>query len=141
MSNGKSEARRLEVAKKRAIALEFRLRGMTYREIGEAMRIADSSAHDLVQAALREVPAPEVELLRREQGETLRLMLAKLWPRIERGEPRAIEVGARILERQAKLFALDVPPPKPVMVLTDEILDEAIADMQRQLGELGEGRG
>ncbi|WP_298209430.1 hypothetical protein [Ferrimicrobium sp.] len=138
MSNGKRESAKLEVANKRATALELRLQGMTYRQIGDAMGIADSSAHDLVTAALREIPAPGVELLRREQGETLRLMLRHLWPRIERGEPRAIEVGVRILERQAKLLGLDAPAVKQVEVITKEAIEAAILDLEREIAELEE---
>ncbi len=45
----------------------------------------------------------------------------------------------RILERQAKLYALDVVLPKPATVITEELLDAAIANLERQLKELGEG--
>ncbi|WP_298342627.1 helix-turn-helix domain-containing protein [Ferrimicrobium sp.] len=139
MSTGKRDAAKFEVAQRRARALELRLTGMTYRDIADAMGCADSTAHELVTSALREIPAKDVELLRTEQGATIRLLLSKLWPRIERGEPRAIEVAARLLERQAKLYALDVVPPKPPMLITEELVDELIADAERKLRELEEG--
>lgn len=138
MSNGRAEAAKYQVAKRRARALELRLQGMTYRQIADEMQCADSTAHELVTAALREIPAAGVELLRREQGETLRLMLLSMWPRIARGEPRAIEVGVRILERHAKLMGLDVPVVKPIEIVTRDAVESAIEQLRREISELEE---
>ncbi|WP_298207514.1 helix-turn-helix domain-containing protein [Ferrimicrobium sp.] len=133
MSDGSKDQRRYEVAKRRAQALELRISGMSYRAIADAMQCADSTAYELVQSALREIPAQNVEILRTEHDAMIRMLFSKLMPRIDKGEPRAIEVGVKLLERLAKLWGLDAPTRKVLEVITESVIDEAIAALEAEL--------
>ena len=133
MSDGSKDQRKYEVAKRRAQALELRISGMSYRAIADAMQCADSTAYELVQSALREIPAANVELLRTEHDAMIRLLMLKLKPRIDKGEPRAIEVATKLLERLAKLWGLDAPTRKVLEVITESVVDEAIAALEAEL--------
>ena len=133
MSDGSKDQRKYEVAKRRAQALELRISGMSYRAIADAMQCADSTAYELVQSALREIPAANVELLRTEHDAMIRLLMLKLKPRIDKGEPRAIEVATKLLERLAKLWGLDAPTRKVLEVVTESVVDEAIAALEAEL--------
>ena len=133
MSEGEKERRKLEVAMRRSQALELRISGMSYRAIADALSCADSTAYELVQSALREIPAANVELLRTEHDAMIRLLMLKLKPRIDRGEPRAIEVGVKLLERLAKLWGLDAPTRQVMQVITESVVDAAIAALEAEL--------
>ena len=133
MSDGSKDQRKYEVAKRRAQALELRISGMSYRAIADALSCADSTAYELVQSALREIPAANVELLRTEHDAMIRLLMLKLKPRIDKGEPRAIEVATKLLERLAKLWGLDAPTRKVLEVITESVVDEAIAALEAEL--------
>ena len=132
MSDGSKDQRKYEVAKRRAQALELRISGMSYRAIADALSCADSTAYELVQSALREIPAANVELLRTEHDAMIRLLMLKLKPRIDKGEPRAIEVATKLLERLAKLWGLDAPTRKVLEVITESVVDEAIAALEAE---------
>jgi hypothetical protein len=134
MSNGSKDQRKYEVAKRRATALELRISGHSYRDIADSMGCADSTAYELVQSALREIPAQNVEILRTEHDAMIRLLLSKLKPRIDKGEPRAIEVATKLLERLAKLWGLDAPTRQIMQVITEEAVDRAIRELEEQLG-------
>ena len=133
MSDGSKDQRKYEVAKRRAQALELRISGMSYRAIADALSCADSTAYELVQSALREIPAANVEILRTEHDAMIRLLMLKLKPRIDKGEPRAIEVATKLLERLAKLWGLDAPTRKVLEVVTESVIDEAIAALEAEL--------
>jgi len=150
VSGGEKERRKLEVAMRRSQALELRISGMSYRAIADALSCADSTAYELVQSALREIPAANVEILRQEHDSMIRALFLKLKPRIDKGEPRAIEVGVKLLERLAKLHGLDAPTRQIMQVVTEEAVDRAIRELEDQLGmngrelflqELEEGKG
>ena len=133
MSDGSKDQRKYEVAKRRATALELRISGMSYRAIADALSCADSTAYELVQSALREIPAQNVEILRTEHDAMIRMLILKLKPRIDKGEPRAIEVATKLLERLAKLWGLDAPTRKVLEVITESVVDEAIAALEAEL--------
>lgn len=52
---------------------------------------------------------------------------------LDKGEPRAIEVGVKLLERLAKLWGLDAPTRKVLEVVTESVVDEAIAALEAEL--------
>ncbi len=133
MSDGSKDQRKYEVAMRRSEALELRISGMSYRAIADAMHCADSTAYELVQSALREIPAQNVEILRTEHDQMIRMLMLKLKPRIDKGEPRAIEVAAKLLERLAKLWGLDAPTRQVMQVITESVVDEAIRELEAEL--------
>lgn len=138
MSSGERDRRRLEVEERRAEALELRVAGYSYRAIAERLGCSVSTAHGLVDAALREVPAPGVERLRQVQGEQIDLVIRSLWPHVLKGSARHAEVLIRALERQAKLLGLDAPQERIVEVLTADLLERALKDLEADIARMGE---
>ena len=120
-------------------AVEMRTRGMTYREIGEALGVNPASAHRMVSRALARVPAEAVNDLR-----ALNLLrLEELWRRLggiledAADDPdrqlRTIDRMMAVMERTARLMGLDAPPKRVVAVVTDELLEELIEEEQRAI--------
>lgn len=121
---GEREAREVAIGK----ALELRLAGKTYREIGEALDVCAFTASRYVSAAVAEVEDENADraarlAARQERERNVQLarcdaMLSKLWARLEAHEPgrpgdvTSAQVAGQIikvLDRQAKLLGLDAP--------------------------------
>jgi len=113
----KAKPANLTAAKNRAKAMELRLLGHTFTEIAQTLKVTDGRAHQYVTEALRELAA-------------LRLENAEAYRDIELAKLDALEVKAnalldsadtqanvlsvmnmllKIMERRAKLLALDAP--------------------------------
>ena len=141
MSDGNKERRKLEIAMRKSEALQLRISGMTYNQIADKLHCSDSTAYEMVSSALKEIPARDVEELRKEQDAMIRSLYMQLIPRVNKGEPRAIEVALKLLERLAKLHGLDAPTKSIIEVITEEAVDKAIRELEEQLRllELPEG--
>jgi hypothetical protein len=72
-------------------------------------RISDTRIRQLVQRALDREVALEARQLKRVWGARLEETWAFLYPKMRRGDTRAIEVGMKVAERAAKLWGLDAP--------------------------------
>ncbi len=103
--------KRVRIKERRLRALELRMRGLTYAEIAREVGYASGSgAHKAVRAALEAealMTASEVRDLLVLRLETL---LQGIWDAACRGEFQAIDRVLRILDREAKLLGLDLPP-------------------------------
>ncbi len=91
-------------------ALRLRLTGMGYADIAQAMGYATpSGAHQAVQKALQRTVQEPADELRKIECDRMDAMLAHMWPRVQTGDPRAVEVAMKLAERRAKLLGLDAP--------------------------------
>ena len=103
--------KRVRIKERRLRALELRMRGLTYAEIAREVGYASGSgAHKAVRAALEAealMTASEVRDLLVLRLETL---LQGIWDAACRGDLQAIDRVLRILDREAKLLGLDLPP-------------------------------
>lgn len=107
--NDKAHKRR-EVRK--ADALDLRLKGFSYRAIGEAMGIDQATAYRLVSDALaetREITQARADELREIEVQRLDHLLESLAPHIEAGDPNAVNSALRVSKRRSELLGLDTP--------------------------------
>jgi len=49
---------------------------------------------------------------------------------------QAINANLRIIQERAKILGLYAPPMRPVDVITQDVLDEAIAQLERDIADL-----
>jgi hypothetical protein len=97
----------------RVRALELRKQGLTYQAIARYLQVGVGSAHRYVARALadlKKLETAEAEDLRRLELERLDWLLRKLRPRLNQGEPAAVNSAIRISERRARLLGLDLQP-------------------------------
>src|SRR5262249_37658486 len=97
---------------RRAVALELRKAGGSFREIARQLGVDVHTAHADVEAelaALRETTVGRAEALRDLELERCDRMVAGLWPQIEQGKPPAVSAAVRVSERRARLLGLDAP--------------------------------
>lgn len=90
-------------------AYELRLKGRTYREIGEALGVSHVTARKWVTEHLESVTLPLVEEVRKQEVDRLTRYLDRLDERVDEGDDKAIGLAIKISESLRKLLGVDVP--------------------------------
>jgi hypothetical protein len=118
-NRGGSKTSRFRIARARRgkEALELRLAGLSYADIGDRMGVSSPRAFQLVSdelARLNEKRAETAEAVTRIELERLDRLLATVWEKAEAGDLAAIDRVLAIQQRRARLLGLDAekaPPP------------------------------
>jgi hypothetical protein len=111
MHSGSSSAR-ISRSQRAMMALDFRLAGKTYREVGQLMGFSEQRAHQLVTQELQRLNALRAEAaaeVMRLEAERLDALLAGLWDAAKGGDVAAVDKVLAIMGRRAKLYGLDAP--------------------------------
>lgn len=99
-----TKARRERMAK----ALNLRQRGLSYHEIGKALRVSHSTAYDDVQDALREITREPAEAVLSIELSRLDAILTPMVDAAISGDQGAADRVLRIMDRRAKYLGLDM---------------------------------
>lgn len=103
-----TQGQRLQALERQRRALELRRAGFDYELIAEAVGYSHpQSASRAVKAAMERIPQEATEDFRVVQMERLNFMLLKLWPGIQRGNRRDIEVGLQVIDKMDRLKGTD----------------------------------
>ena len=111
-ANSPNAPRKATAAERKRQALDFRMAGLTFQQIGDKLEISKQAAHGLVVAALDEVrakiaeTAPQVLTMELERLDSL---WRTVYPEAKRGNLGAVDRSLRIMERRARLLGLDAP--------------------------------
>ena len=107
VNNSLTSPREIELQKKRAEALERRYNHATFAEIGTAMGVDQSTAHNWVVQAIAELPNKDQALeVLQIQLENLRQLKQTYFPRALKGGLDAAEMILKILHREAQLLGI-----------------------------------
>jgi hypothetical protein len=110
-----TSARAIRLAKRRAEALDYRLKGRSYRVIGEEMKIHPSTAQDYVIRAMRDfVPREKAEQVLEMELQRLDQMQSAVYKHVAAGDIAAIEICLKISNQRARLLGLYPDKPSPV---------------------------
>ena len=102
-------ARNAQIEVRELKALDLRLAGASYRQIGVQLSVSHVQAFRDVQRVLREIAKePALEVRAVELGRLDKLMLAH-WPRAIKGDVKATTMVLQIMDRRARLLGLDAP--------------------------------
>ena len=105
---GQSEA----AAERREQAFRLRKLGMGFRAIGRKLGVSSTQAFRYVHDVLKDL-AKKTEKAARElrqlESERLDLLWRRLLPKVEVGDPRAIQAAVRVVQRRCSLYGLDGP--------------------------------
>lgn len=102
----------LDAQKSTAKALDMRMQGLTYAQIGEALGMSDAGAFQAVKRGLERLKKEcdeKAEEVRDIEGQRLDRMLASVWSQVLAGNHGAVDRALRIMDRRAKLYGLDAP--------------------------------
>lgn len=108
-------------------ALQLRLAGATYAEIGEAMGCGISAARTRIKGALSDICAEERGQLRSIEVARLDRLQRSCWAAALAGDLAAIDRSVKIIDRRAKLLGLDAPQQMEVTSSMDVDLDGTAA--------------
>ena len=129
----KNAPARVRRFKRQEEALKLRIEGKTYREIGTALGVHRTTAIRLVSSALASVGleiASNREELRNLQAARLESLVAALWPKVQSGDVKAVNVMVNVLNRYARLFGLDAPKTIEATVRNDGLDLSAMSEGQ-----------
>jgi hypothetical protein len=92
-------------------AIELVREGKSYDEVAHAVGYASrGTAHRLVAKALAERLVDGIDALRATEVARLDALQAALWPRVQRGDVRAVNAVMRIVDRRCRLLGLYTQP-------------------------------
>jgi hypothetical protein len=110
--HAKTSIERIGRSQRAAQALELRIAGLTFREIGKRMGFSEQRAHALVTEELSRLNAKRAEqaaAVTRLELERLDRLVKGVWVKAQAGDPAAQQCVLRCMERRAKLLGLDAP--------------------------------
>jgi hypothetical protein len=99
-------------AARRQKALDLRIAGARYRQIGAQLGVSYQTAYRDVQTALGELAALQAgkaEQLRELEVERCDKLTMALWPKARSGDEKAVRAIVAVMDRRAKLLGLDAP--------------------------------
>lgn len=89
---------------------DLRIAGLSYRAIADEIGLSHTHVALILNERLQSMVHPKVEEYRTIMHERCEAAIHGLWPRVQNGELGAVQAMLRVMERQAKLNALDLPP-------------------------------
>lgn len=102
--------RRLQAKVRAAEAMRLRIRGLTYRQIAERLGYSgEGAAYNAVLRGLRDTRQEPAEELRTLELTRIDEALHAIWPRVLRGQTRAVDSFIKLSKRRADLLGLDAP--------------------------------
>ncbi|MFG3051893.1 hypothetical protein ACGFZP_13210 [Kitasatospora sp. NPDC048239] len=153
MPGGTTRYERVQIADRRARMIQARIDGRSFDDIaadpGFGYSSSDHARKDFTRArrAAKEAEQEMVDLWVDQHVDRLEYYLTRLSPRIDRGEPRAIEVAVMVCKEIAKVQGLYAPTRAEVTIeqapsATDLELRDMINEAKaRQAAEEAQLRG
>jgi hypothetical protein len=100
-------ARRADATIKACRAVELVRQGQSYEQVARAVGFANrGTAHRVVTKALADRLVDGIDDLRHSEVARLDALQAALWPKVERGDVRAVNTVMRIIHRRSRLLGL-----------------------------------
>jgi AcrR family transcriptional regulator len=123
-----------EIAKQQAECYQLQLDGLSIREIAKRTGLSVGTVHNRISAQCVAVVQPLAEQVRSRHLDQIRDWLVKLNDQIDVGVAvaRNVEVGTRLLEREAKLLGIDAPQQVQATVTQVTQEDIALAELVRE---------
>ncbi|MER7835354.1 hypothetical protein ABTY98_05435 [Streptomyces sp. NPDC096040] len=134
-----SKAKRAQVAERRSKAIAMVLAGVDYDTIADRLGYASrGAAHTDVDRALSaNLTNLETEAgkLREIQFGRYQRLLAAVWPKALKGDLKAVEGAARLVDRIVRLWGLAEPERLDVNVDAQRLGDEILALLREQTSD------
>lgn len=124
-----------EIAEQQAECYRLQLEGLSVREIAKRVGLSHGTVQNRISAHASNVVQPLAEQVRQRHLDQIRDWLARLNAQLQtapKTTPRCIEVGVRLLEREAKLLGIDAPERAEIAVTEVTQEDLALAELVRE---------
>ena len=103
---GRLSPRAIAVSQKRGQAMEYRLQGWTFFDIGKALGVTPGRAHQLVDEALEATLQEPAAHLRALALARLEAVMTGVFGKAVNGDTKAVTIVLKIIDRHAKLLGL-----------------------------------
>jgi DNA-binding CsgD family transcriptional regulator len=130
----------IAVRERERLAVELRVQGCTYDEIGARLGVSRRMASRIVNRAIDRVLREPVSQLIDLESARLDALWQAMWPQAMAGSARHAEVCVRICERRARLLGLD-QPSKLEMRMSVEEVDALDREIEKLLEGYRRGEG
>jgi len=126
---------RIKAAERAAEIFELKKKGWTEREIAKKFGIGIGGVNKILTRELDRVNR-KVTLgashMKQLQNEKLDFLWKALWPQMELGNHKVIEMGLRVMERQAKLNGWDEPEKRQIEMAVDYGSDTELIELAKR---------
>lgn len=125
-ANSPTAPRKTTATERRQQALDYRIAGLTFQQIGDKLGITKQAAHALIVAALDDInkkTAIDAEKLREMELERLDSLWRTVYPQAKSGNLGATDRALKIMERRARLLGLDAPVKNDLTTNGKDITD------------------
>lgn len=130
---------RMTAAQREALIVDRRADRVSFRTIAAEVGLSHQRVYQIWSAAARKLPVARLEEHRREETELADQMICELLSiarNVQAGARTRVEAYSAIRgwsERKAKLLGLDAPNQQKVTILTEDVVDRAIAELTAQM--------
>lgn len=130
--------KRVDTAFRRREALAMRQRGKSFQEIADELGYSSrGAASSDISKMIKELPQENAHNLRKIEVERMDQLLDAMWDKAMKGDGWAVDRCLKIMERRAKLLGLDAPIVTKVEMVTEDVIDKQIRELERQQQLLG----
>jgi hypothetical protein len=129
-NNSPTAPRRTQATERRQQAVNLRIGGKTYAEIGKLLGVTPQAAHGLVVRALEltaKQTAESAEILRQIEVERLEFMRNAIWGSVIKGDLMAIDRALRISKRFSEITGIDAPVKHDVAI-ENKVIEVTVED-------------
>src|SRR5699024_8410222 len=134
MAGKHANAKEFERAERKKNAVELRLAGASYRDIGNALGCSTVTAMNDCKEALAEIPMQQADEMRTVELSRLDLLQRAVWGKAIKGDLQAVDRALKIIDRRAKLLGLDAP--QQVQITANDVDLDATVDKMLRVAEM-----
>lgn len=136
-TKGRHRQQREQQRARRAQAVSLRLAGMTYAQIGERLQVTERTARSIVNRSLDRTEQSNADRMREVENQRLDRAQAAIWPRVLRGEDKAVSLFLQISDRRARINGLNAPTKIDLSMSVRHEMEQALDELETMvLGEI-----
>jgi hypothetical protein len=123
-----------EIIDKEVQVVSLRRQGFTWDQISEQVGYSSpSSSRDAYLRASRRVMRDDIEDIRNLELDRLDVAMSGIWIGVQNGDPQSVLLMLKIMDRRAKLLALDAPRRMYVQEVVPEV---SVEDLERRIQQI-----
>lgn len=130
-----ANSRNSDIAFARNVELiRMRVNGSSLSEIADRFQISEPRVANIIRETLGKAENFHVAELREIENARLDVAQASIWPKVERGDVKAVEAFLHLSARRARMNGLDAPQKVMVAGNVRIEMEEALGELERLLG-------
>lgn len=121
---------RARQAARRIEALNLRLYGLTYAEIGERLDLSPEGVADLINRTLERAENVAVDQMREIENRRLDRAQLAIWTRVLQGDIKAVDAFLRISSARRQMNGLNAPTKVEINLAIKHEMEKALSELE-----------